>query len=210
VYSLSRVIVEIFEQPNFAGRKAPICDTIKDISELGFVEDIGSAIVYQGPKFKASPNDKAIFFEKPDFQGEQLILAPGYYTDLHNGTYNLPTIRSIKFGTARIANAPYFGQIPVVLELYEGRSFKGVKALILQETPNTEQLGLPSQVFSLILRKGPDFPRTGCKVIFYEQPNFTGSSLPVELRSFTPQLQIPDLMVYSQKPLTVGSIQIAA
>jgi len=210
MYMLSRIIVDIFEQPNFQGRKVTICDPVKDIrQEVGFDGNVASCIVYQGPNFAASPNEKAILFEKPDFKGQQLVLAPGYYENIHNGTYNLPTIQSIKMGSALKANGPSYGQIPVILELFSKPGFKGAKTTVLKETNNAQQLGIPDTVSSLIIRKGPDFPRSGCKVMIYQQPDFSGEGWPVEVRPYTPQVQIPNVMANTRQPLTIGSIKIA-
>ncbi|MFQ6041355.1 MAG: beta/gamma crystallin-related protein [Candidatus Poribacteria bacterium] len=211
MYMLSRIIIDVFEQPNFQGRKVTICDPIKNIrQDIGFDGNVASCIVYQGPNFATSPNEKAIFFEKVNFQGQQLVLAPGYYENLQNGTYNLSTIQSIKMSSAMRANGPSYGQIPIVLELFSQPSFKGAKTTVLKETNNTQQLRIPDTVSSLIIRKGPDFPRAGCKVMLYQQPDFAGEGLPIEMRPYTPQVQIPNVMANARQPLTIGSIKIAA
>jgi hypothetical protein len=208
---LSRIIVDVFEQPNFQGKKVTICDPVKNLrKDLGFEGNIASCIVYQGPNFATSPNEKAILFENSDFKGQQLVLAPGYYENLHNGTYNLPTIQSIKTSSAMKANGPSYGQIPIVVELFSQPSFKGSKTVVLKEMNNTEQLGIPGTVSSLIIRKGPDFPRTGCKIMFYQQPDFSGEGWPIEMRPYTPQVQIPNVMANTRQPLVIGSIKIAA
>lgn len=211
MYMLSRIIIDVFEQPNFQGKKATICDPIKNIpQEIAFDGSVASCIVYQGPNFATSPNEKAILFEKVNFQGQQLVLSPGYYANIQNGTYNLPAIQSIKMSSAMKANGPNYGQIPVVLELFSQPGFKGPKTTVLKEINNAQQLGIPDKVSSLIIRKGPDFPRAGCKVMLYQQPDFSGEGWPIEMRPYTPQVQIPNVMANARQPLVIGSIQIAA
>jgi hypothetical protein len=210
MYTLSRIIVDAFDQPNFQGKKVTLCDPVKNIrKEIGFEGNIASCIVYQGPNFATSPNEKAILYEKPDFRGQQLVLAPGYYENIHNGTYNLSNIQSLKMSSAMKANGPTYGQIPVILELFAQPSFKGTKTTVLKETNNAQQLGIPETVSSLIIRKGPDFPRAGCKVMLYQQPDFSGEGWPIEMRPYTPQVQIPNVKANTRQPLTVGSIKIA-
>ncbi len=209
MYIRSRIIIDVFEQPNFQGKKATICDAVKNVKGIGFDGNIASCIVYQGPSFATSPNEKAVFFEKPNFQGQQLVLAPGHYGNIQNGTYNISTIQSMKTSSAMKANGPVYGQIPVVMELFPQPSFKGPKITVLKETSNTQQLGIPDKVSSLIIRKGPDFPRAGCKVMLYQQPDFAGEGWPIEMRPYTPQVQIPNVMTNTRQPLIVGSIKIA-
>lgn len=211
MYMRSKVIVEAFEQPNFEGKKAIICEPVKSLpQEIGFDGNIASCIIYQGPNFANSPSEKAILFEKANFQGQQLILTPGYYSNLHNGAYNLPTIQSVKMSSVMKSHGPNYGQIPVIMELFPQPGFKGPKITVLKETNNTQQLGIPDKVSSLIIRKGPDFPRTGCKVMLYQQPDFAGEGWPIEMRSYTPQVQISNVTDNMRKSLTVGSIKIAA
>jgi len=211
MYLRSKVIVEAFEQPNFQGKKTTICEPVKNLpQEIGFDGNIASCIVYQGPHFANSPTEKAILFEKKNFQGQQLVLTPGHYTDLHSDIYNLPTIKSIKMSSVMKSHGPSYGQIPVVMELFPQAGFKGPKTTVLKETKNTQQSGIPDKVTSLIVRKGPDFPRTGCKVMLYQQPDFAGEGWPIEMRAYTPQVQIPNVVDKTRQPLTVGSIKIAA
>lgn len=210
MYTSSKLIVEIFEQPNFQGKKTTICEPVKNLKqETGFAGNIASCIVYQGPNFATSPNEKVLLFEKPNFLGREVILTPGYYTDIRNGSYNLPNVQSIKMSPVMKAHGPSYGQIPVIMELFSQPDFKGAKTTILKETNNAQQVGIPERVSSIIIRKGPDFPRTGCKVMLYQQPDFAGDGMPIEMRAYTPQVQIKNVMERTRQPLTIGSIKIA-
>ena len=210
MYTRSKVILEVFEQPNFQGRKATICEPIKDIrQEVGFQENIASCIVYQGPHFGTSPNEKALLFEKPNFIGRELVLTPGYYADLTNGSYNMSAIQSIKMSSVMKAHGPSYGQIPVIMELFSQPDFKGPKSTVLKETNNAQSIGLPERVASLIVRKGPDFPRSGCQVMLYQEPDFAGEGMPIEMRAYTPQVRIKNVADNTRQPLAIGSIKIA-
>jgi len=198
-----RLVVEVFEHPNFQGRRGYITDPVRFTGQIGFQDNISSVKVYKGPGFRVASDYKAVFHEHIDFQGRKLILAPGFYPNLHDVTFNFPDrVSSISFSSTVGEAGPDWGTIPYVVECYMDVDFKGTKATILRDVVNLrdEQGGtwFEDRISSVRIFKGPDAPPQGGQIIFYEHPNFEGAQLPINMRPMDFKKEIPNLHILPQ------------
>jgi len=174
--------VEVFEHWGFRGRRATILSPVRATSELGFENNISSIRIYKGPAYSFATNYRAIFYEDEKFQGRRLALGPGLYPTIHDVAYNFgDTISSVKLGISRDVTGPEWGTIPVIMELYQHPYFQGNYITVLRDVANCEEMGLNKAISSVRIFKGPDFPSEGCRVTFFEKPEFEGASLPIHM-----------------------------
>jgi hypothetical protein len=54
-------------------------------------------------------------------------------------------------------------------------------------------------VKSFRILKGPNFPPTGCKVVFYEHIDFQGSAFPIEMTARDSVIEVPDLSLLPER-----------
>jgi len=206
-----RLVVEVFEQPNYGGRVGYLVHPQRILADVGFPNSVRSARVFRGPGFGAGPNYRAIFHELPNFQGRKIVLGPGYYPNLLDVVTNhTGQVASINFAPDYDLAGPVWGTVPVIIEVFEATAFRGRKAVVLRDIANTHtQLGMADTIQSARVTKGPDFPSSGAKVRFYEHIDFDGPFLEVPLTNTTQKKEVPDLsmiqMVGGQYASTFGS-----
>lgn len=194
-----RLIVEVFRDPGFRGKKVTIIDSVSDTTTIGCEDMISSIKVYRGPGFDAAPNFKAIFYEHPNFTGRRIVLSPGFYPNIHNIPYSFgDIISSIQFAPALVSTGPDYGIIPLIIELYQDRDLQGTKGIVLRDVNNMRDIGLDRTISSLKITRGPNFPPTGCKATFFEQPNFEGANFSISLGRLEFEKYILDLHTYPQ------------
>jgi len=195
-----RIIVEVFRDPNFNGKKVTIVDSVSDSNTIGCDDMISSIKVYRGPGIAAAPNFKAIFYEHANFTGRKIVLSPGFYPDIHQIPYNFgDIISSIQFAPSLVATGPDYGVVPIIIELYQDADLQGTKGVVLKDVSNTRDIGLDRSVSSIKIIRGPNFPPTGCRAIFFEQPNFEGASFSMSLGRLEFQKYILDLHAHPQR-----------
>jgi hypothetical protein len=193
------LVAEVFEHPQFnrftPGISGIVYEPIRNTSDIGFQKNISSIRLYRGPGFASAPNFKMLCYEEPDFRGRRLVLSPGFYGHLDLVSYGSfgDRISSIDFTPASVTSGPDYGTIPLIVEVYRDRNFRGRKAVVLRDISNTTEIAMHDVISSLKVRRGPDFPPRGCKVIFYEHINFEGQTLPVELTPVDFYKELPDL-----------------
>ena len=179
-----RLVVEVFEHVNYQGRKATIIDSVSNTGDVGVHDVISSIRIYKGPGFNASPNYKAIFHETANYQGRRLVLGPGFYPNIHDIPYNFgDIISSISFSPAANATPPDYGSIPVIIEAFQDLDFHGQTSIIMRDVSNLREIGMDDAISSLRIQRGPNFPFGGCHVVFYDQPNFEGRRMNIQLTS---------------------------
>ena len=182
--AIPRLIVELYSDPYYRGRKVTLIDSAPDTLEIGANETTSSIKIYRGPGFDTAPNYKAIFCEHPNYQGRKLILAPGYYPNIHEIPYNFgDIISSVRLSPASRSTPPEYGAIPVIIEIYQDTDFQGQKGIILRDVSSIADIGMNDNISSLRIYRGPHFPFSGCQVVFYENPNFEGNRLTVTLNN---------------------------
>ena len=195
-----RLIVEVFRDPNYSGKKVTIVDSTNDTANIGCNDMISSIRVYKGPGFDSSPSFKAIFYEHPNYTGRSMALAPGFYPNIHRIPYNFgDMISSMQFAPALEANGPDYGTVPLIVELYRDISFRGTKGIVLKDVSHTRSIGLDNVISSIKVLRGPNFPPTGCKAVFFEQPNFEGASFSLSLDRLEFEKSITDLHTHPQR-----------
>lgn len=206
-----RLIVEVFRDPSYGGKKVTITDSTSDTSDVGCNDMISSIKVYKGPGFDTSPNFKAVFYEHPNFTGRSIVLSPGFYPNIHNIPYNFgDIISSIQFAPSLNPTGPDYGIVPLIVELYSDPDFRGTKGVVLKDVSHTRDIGLDRSVSSLKILRGPNFPPTGCRAIFFEQPNFEGPSFVLSLDRLEFEKSIPDLNTHPQRfGDIISSVKIA-
>ncbi len=196
---IPRLIVEIFEHPDFGGRRGYVVEPVRFTGDIGFQDNISSVRVYKGPNFTSNPTYKAILHEHINFQGRQLPLGPGFYPSLHEMTYNFgDLVSSISFGSVLTTVGPEWGTVPLIVECYEHPEYKGRKITILRDIAHTNELGLHDAISSVRIFKGPDFPPGGAEVIFFEHIDFEGAKLPIRLNPMDYKKEIPNLHALPQ------------
>ena len=62
-----RLIIEVFRNPNYTGKKVTIVESVLDTATIGCSDMISSIKVYKGPGYDSSPNYKAVFYEHPNY-----------------------------------------------------------------------------------------------------------------------------------------------
>lgn len=197
-----RLIVEVYDNVNFTGKKATIVNPVNNVATVGMQQPILSAKVYRGPGSTESENYKVIFYDAPNLQGRKFTLGPGYYPNLHDIVYNFgERIVSINIAPPMASTAPSYGAIPVIIDLFEKPGFQGLQATIVRDIDNTDALGLPGLPGSLRVQKGPNFPSTMCRIHFYEGVGFEGRDVHVELKPYETGRDIPNLQ---RQPATSG------
>ena len=202
---IPKLIVEIFHDPFFEGHKGTIIDSVPDTGLIGFRYNVSSARVYKGPGYATNPNYKAIFHEERDYKGRQLILGPGHYPSLHWIGYDFgDVISSVSFGPAMTISGPIYGTVPLIVEVYQDVDFKGKKVTVLRDVNQASKIGLNDLISSIKVYRGPDFPPTGCKAIFYEHIEYEGNNLEVELGPLDYYKVLPNL--YTQPKFFGGVI----
>jgi len=195
-----RLIAEVFRDPNFAGKKVTIVDSVSDTTTIGCNDMISSIKVYRGPGFGAAPSFKAIFYEHPNYTGRSIVLPPGFYPNIHVIPYNFgDIISSIQFAPSMQATGPDYGIVPLIVEIYQDANFQGTKGVILKDVSHTRDIGFDRTVSSIRILRGPNFPPTGCRAIFFDQPNFEGANFSMDLGRLEFEKGIPDLNAHPQR-----------
>jgi regulation of enolase protein 1 (concanavalin A-like superfamily) len=189
-----RLVVEVYRDPNFEGPSGIVIENVPFTGNIGFQDSISSVKVYRGPGYASSPNYVVTLHEHRDYRGRQLVLGPGYYANLHDIAYDFgDIISSISFGPALVTTGPDFGTIPLIVEVYQDPDFRGEKATVLRDVSHTDDIGLHDAISSIRVFRGPDFPLSGCKAIFYEHIDFEGQSLEVGLGPMDYHVELSDL-----------------
>jgi len=194
-----RIVAEIYRDPRFQGPRGLVIGNVPFTGDIGFENNISSVKIYRGPGYATSPNYKMILHEHRDYKGRQLVLGTGYYPNLHDIAYDFgDIISSISFGPALVTTGPDYGTIPLIVEVYQEVDYKGKKVTVLRDISHTEQIGLHDAISSIRVFRGPNFPRTGCKAIFYEHIEFEGQALEVGLGPLEYHRELPNLHTQSQ------------
>jgi hypothetical protein len=193
------LVAEVFEYPQFnnftPGISGLVFAPIRNTGEIGFNDRISSIKLYRGPGFVSAPNFKMICYEDLNFQGRKLVLAPGFYGHLElasHGSFG-NRISSINFAPAAAASGPEYGTLPLIVEVYRRADFRGRRAVVLRDITNTKEIAMHDVISSIRVRRGPDFPPEGCKVVFYEHIDFEGQALTVELDPLDFYKELPNL-----------------
>ena len=204
-----RLVVEVFEHQYYRGRKLTIVGPVDDTNEIGASETISSIKIYKGPGFRASPNYKAIFYEHSNYQGRRLVLAPGFYPNIHEIPYNFgDIISSVNYSPAANPTPPEYGAIPVIVEVFRDPQYLGNHSLVLRDISDLRDVGMNNAISSIRLRRGPNFPFSGCQVNFYEGINFEGQRFTINLGSREFQKEIGNLHDRFRFGDTISSIKI--
>ena len=192
--SRPRLVVEVFEHVNYQGRKITLIESIPNTIEIGAQDVISSVKIYKGPSFSASPNYKAIFHEHVSYQGRRLVLAPGFYPNIHEIPYNFgDAISSIGFSPAAHPTPPEYGSVPIIIEVFRDNDFSGQRSVILRDVSSMFEIGMNDVISSIRIQRGPNFPFSGCHVILYEHVNFEGRRINLDLNSRQYQQAIRNL-----------------
>ncbi len=198
-----RLIVEIFQHTNFRGRMGYVVEPVPFTAHIGFQDNISSLRVYKGPNFSSNPNYKVILYQHRDFRGKKLALGPGFYPNLHDTAFNFADrISSINFGSSLDVAGPEWGTIPLIVDCYEHVEFRGKKITILRDIANLRDpqggTWFEDRISSIRIFKGPDFPRDGAEVVFYEHPEFEGGSIPIRMEPSEYKKELPNLHLLPQ------------
>lgn len=213
-----RLVVEVFRDKYFQGTKATIIQPVESLQAIGMEGTISSLRVYHGPGAAASPNQRAIFYEFPQYQGRRLVLPPGYYPDIHAIPYNFgDIIASVNFSPSVPLTAPRYGWVPLVVEVYNDLNYRGRMATILRDVSYFGEIGMNDSVSSVRVLRGPNFPYTGAKVVFFQHPDYEGAQLEIPLGGRDFAVEIPNLhdhpqrfgaIISSAKILPTGSFNV--
>ncbi len=200
---IPRLIVEVFQHTNYRGRMGYVVEPVPFTGGIGFQDNISSLRVYKGPSFSSNPNYKVILHQHRDYRGKRLALGPGFYPNLHDTAYNFADrISSINFGSSLDVPGPEWGTIPLIVDCYEHVEFRGRKITILRDIINLRDpqggTWFEDRISSIRIFKGPDFPRDGAEVVFYEHPEFEGASIPIRMEPSEYKKELPNLHLLPQ------------
>ncbi len=198
-----RLVVEVFQHTNYRGRMGYVVEPVPFTGSIGFQDNISSLRVYKGPSFSSNPNYKVILHQHRDYRGKRLALGPGFYPNLHDTAYNFADrISSINFGSSLDVPGPEWGTIPLIVDCYEHVEFRGRKITILRDIINLRDpqggTWFEDRISSIRIFKGPDFPRDGAEVVFYEHPEFEGASIPIRMEPSEYKKELPNLHLLPQ------------
>ena len=194
-----RLVIEVFQHVNYSGRKITILDSVPNTEDIGAQDLISSIKIYKGPAFSAAPNYKAIFHEHVNYVGRRLVLAPGYYPNIHQIPYNFgDVISSISFSPAAHPTPPEYGAIPMIIEVYGEADYRGQKAVILRDVSDLKDIGINNSISPIRIQRGPNFPFSGCRAVCYEHPNFEGRRMVLPLNSREYKLELRNLNMAPQ------------
>lgn len=73
VFGTIPLIVEVFSEPNFQGRRALVLRDISFTRDIGMQDNIQSVRIFKGPDFPPG-GARVIFYEHIDFEGAQLVI----------------------------------------------------------------------------------------------------------------------------------------
>ncbi|MDA1191587.1 MAG: beta/gamma crystallin-related protein [Candidatus Poribacteria bacterium] len=194
-----RLIVELFRDKYFLGTRQTVVEPIENMASIGMNDVVSSMKIYHGPGSMVSPNQRALFYEGANFSGRRMVLSPGYYPDIHAIPYNFgDMIASLSFSPSAPLTAPQYGWIPLVVEVFQDLNYKGRMGTLLRDVSYFGEIGLNDSISSLRVTRGPNFPYSGCRVIFYQHPDYEGRELivPLTMRDFT--VEIPNLHEHPQ------------
>jgi hypothetical protein len=187
------VVVELYSQANYGGRKLIILENVDNLTTYSLYENLTYSIkVFRGPNY--TPGDKIRLYDGLNGTGKYIDLAPGEYPNLqqsHSFGYLTSSTRFVKGVDTGSEPVPTgsneYTRIPLIVELYDHHFTKntawggepGRRLLLTQDTPD---LAIPYQmadtVSSLKVRPGPDFdPNANYEVSFYRDPNYIGGQL---------------------------------
>lgn len=180
-----------------------VVEPVPFTAHIGFQDNISSLRVYKGPNFSSNPNYKVILHQHRDFRGKKLALGPGFYPNLHDTAFNFADrISSINFGSSLDVAGPEWGTIPLIVDCYEHVEFRGKKITILRDIANLRDpqggTWFEDRISSIRIFKGPDFPRDGAEVVFYEHPEFEGASIPIRMEPSEYKKELPNLHLLPQ------------
>ena len=200
---IPRLIVEVFQHVNFRGRMGYVVEPVPFTAHIGFQDNISSLRVYKGPNFSSNPNYKVILHQHRDYRGKKLALSPGFYPNLHDVAFNFADrVSSISFGSSIEVIGPEWGTIPLIVDCYEHVEFRGKKITILRDIANLRDAQggswFEDRISSIRIFKGPDFPRDGAEVVFYEHPEFEGASIPIRMEPSEYKKELPNLHLLPQ------------
>ncbi len=193
------LVAEVFEHPQFnrftSGASGIVYEPIRRTQAIGFQNNISSIKLYKGPAFASAPNFKMACYEDVNFRGRRLVLSPGFYGHLDLVSYGSfgDRISSIKFAPLPATSGPDYGTIPLIVEVYRRPNFENRRVIVLRDVAHTGEIAMHDVISSIKIRRGPDFPPTGCKVIFYEHENFEGEAMAVELSPTEFYKELPNL-----------------
>jgi regulation of enolase protein 1 (concanavalin A-like superfamily) len=180
-----------------------VVEPVPFTAHIGFQDNISSLRVYKGPNFSSNPNYKVILYQHRDYRGKKLALGPGFYPNLHDTAFNFADrISSINFGSSLDVAGPEWGTIPLIVDCYEHVEFRGKKITILRDIANLRDpqggTWFEDRISSIRIFKGPDFPRDGAEVVFYEHPEFEGGSIPIRMEPSEYKKELPNLHLLPQ------------
>ena len=179
-----RLVVTLFENPNFEGAKREIVVNTPNLSDQDFNDKTSSVIVQPGPNHPNIENLPAThplkeptvtLFEHQGFTGGSISLTQGKYPNLARPFNFDDVVTSVAFDfEPEIVQPIRF--IPFVVELYENPNFGGSHIVVAQNTPDLGKFGPRfNKVSSIKIFQGPDFEKLSLKMVtFFSEINFEG------------------------------------
>ena len=207
--NLPRLVVEVFQNERYGGRRGVIIENTPDTAAIGFGGNISSVRVYKGPGYAAGANHKAVFYGALGYKGRRLTLGPGSYQSLHEFSYNFgDAIRSVAIRAESAVDGPIWGTAPVIVDLFDAPGFRGTRTTIVRDEADMTRR-VTNVAHSVRVVKGPDCPPVGCRVQFFHAPLFEGEPFPVEITPQESIVEIPHVGALPQQmPRTLGSVRI--
>lgn len=207
--NLPRLVVEVFQNERYGGRRGVLIANTPDTGAIGFAGNISSVRVYKGPGYAAGANHKAVFYGATQYKGPRLTLGPGSYETLHQLSYNFgDAVHSVAIRAESASDGPIWGTAPVIVDLYEERGFRGTRTTIVRDEADMTRR-VTNVARSIRVSKGPDCPDLGCRVQLFEAPLFEGEPFPIEVTPQESTVDIPDVRALPQDmPDTLGSVKI--
>jgi hypothetical protein len=185
-YSDIPIIVVLWTDRGYGGTRCPILRNTPDLTAYGFNDRASSIGVHPGPTYKPNVTYPVACFEDHHYHGFPLVLEQGAYPALDELNFN-DKISSVRFYNT--INAPSrwpltaapIGPIPLVVELYEHKDFKGRKLIVIENIANLGYYaGFDNTASSLKVYPGPNYT-PGSKVRLFRNNDFQPKDDPLVL-----------------------------
>jgi hypothetical protein len=183
------LVVALWEQKNFGGRRRLFAQDEPDLPLEGFNDATHAVGVHPGPdyaSYKAQHGGQEPIiglYQDTFFGGAELILTQGSYPNI-DLVYNFGgVVSSVKIFQAPRPPAATIAPIPFILHVWKDAGRSGDAAQIVESVNNVASyLGgdWSNQISSLFIQTTPQF--TGQQqIILFEKDVFNGGQLPLQL-----------------------------
>jgi len=178
------LVVALWENTNFGGRKRLLVDDTPILSLLAFNDTTSAVGVHPGPDYaawKAAHGGKEPtvgLYENVNFGGAALILTTGAYASIHRLFNFGDAVSSVRFNPPP-PSAAAITPIPLIVELFQHDNFNGNRLVVVEDSASLSgDFGseFNDVVTSVRVTSGPNFV-AGKVAQLFRDANFGGGKI---------------------------------